>query len=152
MGTESGTAPSVKSHLLHLKLGIDLLSSCRKDGFVSTGTLDAERPLGRCSKQLMAQRAASPAPPGSASPLGPLAARPGGHPLTVGGSFLQGQQRAFGSSVNSKHQTKTSFWQFLCSVANRNLGDLMSWCSCCGFLIPFTWIAAWKLRQLGATV
>ena len=71
---ESVTAPSVKSHLLHLKLGTDLLSSCRKDGFVSTGTLDAERPLGRCSKQLMAQWAPSPIPAGSASPLGPLTA------------------------------------------------------------------------------
>ena len=73
-------------------------------------------PLGRCSKQLMAQRAAPPTLPGSASPLGPLAARPGGHPLTVGGSFLQVPQRAFGLSVNvnSKHRTKTGFWQFLC--------------------------------------
>ena len=44
LGAESVTAPSVKFHFLHLKLGTDLLSSCRKDGFVSTGTLDAERP------------------------------------------------------------------------------------------------------------
>ena len=131
---ESVTAPSVKSHLLHLKLGTDLLSSCRKDGFVSTGILDAERPLGRCSKQLMAQWAPSPIPAGL--PLLWVLSLLGTRSLTVGGSFLQEPWGALGSSVNvnSKPQRKTNFWQFLWSVANRNVDVLMSWSSCCGFL------------------
>ena len=134
LGTESGTAPSVKFHFLHLKLGIDLLS-CRKDGFVSTGTLDAERPWedavsswwpsGLCLPHLLAL------------PLLWVLSLPG--QVHIPWLWVEASSR-----YHREHSGHLWMWtanteqkQDLgssCAVANRNLDVLMSWSSCCGFL------------------